>query len=838
MSGSRTCIFTIASRNYTHATRTLMEGVERHAPAAHRVLALCDERQDFDFSRDNFEVLDLASLVLPERAHFLFQYSLLELNTAIKPHVIAELFRRGFEKVIYFDPDIAIHSSLEDMLERLDRADVMLTPHITTPYTDLGHPDERELMICGVYNLGYIALKRSDQTEALVAWWQRKLERDCVVDFARGLFTDQKWMDFAPCLCDRVEIVRHPGWNVAYWNLPARHVAAGSAGWTVNGESLVFFHFSGYDPDGAVFSRHQDRYELARLPAAVAQLASDYAAALRRHGYPATTKTAYAHATFPDGTPVPDLARRIFREQRDELGARFADPAGADAAKFIAWLNEPARVNGSSSPCVTRLSHAFYGSRPDLNLREQFPDIAGVHAESFARWFLSDGAAFHRLPELFLAPLRSALATTDTPAAPSGGFDKWLYRTAWRCKDLTHAFVPLKTRQRIAERLFRRAYVKSAPMASAPSVPAFPLGLNIVGYLRAELGIGEASRATIRACRAAGIPFSAVELTKGSMSRQGEEIPAGSDSEPRFGITLLHVNSEQVAHAVADHEDAINGRRVIGYWNWELPELPASWLGNAHFLHEVWAPSRFCHAAFSRSLKIPVVHVPYAIEVPVPAGIGRAQLGLPEDRFVFLYMFDALSVPERKNPMAVVEAFLQAKAAFGKPACLVLKMINGDKESELLHRLRQAMAGEDSILTIQRYLSRPELNALFHAADCYVSLHRSEGFGLTLAEAMYLGKPVIATGWSANMDFMTPWNSVPVPYRLVQLERDHGPYPKGQWWADPDGAAAAAAMVRMVNEPDYARALGEQARRDIREHHSAVAVGRIIADRIRVLQTP
>ena len=227
-----------------------------------------------------------------------------------------------------------------------------------------------------------------------------------------------------------------------------------------------------------------------------------------------------------------------------------------------------------------------------------------------------------------------------------------------------------------------------------------------------------------------------------------------------------------------------------------------------------------------------MTHIPYAIDVRVPPGIGRRELGVPTDGFVFLYMFDALSVPARKNPMAVVEAFEKAARRFSRPAWLVLKMINGDRENDLRRRLEAARARTPNIVTIERYLKRPELNALFQAADCYVSLHRAEGYGLTLAESMFLGKPVIATGWSANMDFMTPWNSIPVPYQLVQLDQDHGPYPAGQWWAEPDIDAAAAAMVRVVNEPDYASALGANASRDIRSQLSPAAVGAIIRRRL------
>lgn len=837
---ARTCIFTICSRNYLHAARTLLSSVARFAPAADRVLALCDEANGIDPVREPFEILPIEQLPLPAPGRFLFRYTVLELNTAIKPWVFQTLLDRGYERIVYFDPDIEVFAPLDDMLARLDRSEVLLTPHVTAPLADAGRPSDLDLLVCGTYNLGYVALRRSDDTRRLVQWWQRKLEFDCVVDMKRGLFVDQKWMDMAPALCAQTEVVHHPGWNVAYWNLPHRTLRENQGTLTSNGEPLVFFHFSGYDPDRGEFSRHQDRFTLDSLPDTVRSLCDRYAANLRRHGYPATRQQPYAFASFADGTVIPDLARRIYRENESQIGGRYPEPRTADAGAFIAYCNDAAApLGGVRNPLITRIAREVYETRDDLFLRAQFPDLAGAHAVSFAGWFTGAGRAFHRLPDPFVAPVAAALASRSRPAStgatPNRGFGKWLYQTAWRFKDLTHAFVPLQTRQRIAAWLFRRAYVSPTAEAAAPASAAWkalPQGLNVIGYLRAELGVGEAARATLRACAAANVPAAAIDFRKGAASRMEEEIPGTFGSDPKYGITLLHLNAEQVPHAVADCEAALKDRRVIAYWNWELPELPESWIESTRFLHEIWAPSRFCQTAFSRRLNLPVTHIPYAIDVRVPPGIGRAQLGVPEDGFVFLYMFDALSVPERKNPMAVVEAFERARPQFRRPAWLVLKMINGDRESALRRRLEEARTRTPGIVTLERYFRRPELNALFAAADCYVSLHRAEGYGLTLAESMFLGKPVIATGWSANMDFMTPWNSVPVPYRLVQIERDHGPYPAGQWWAEPEVEAAGAAMVRMVNEPEFAHALGRQAARDIRSDLSPEAVGTIIRKRI------
>ncbi|HEY5282618.1 MAG TPA: glycosyltransferase, partial [Polyangia bacterium] len=166
---------------------------------------------------------------------------------------------------------------------------------------------------------------------------------------------------------------------------------------------------------------------------------------------------------------------------------------------------------------------------------------------------------------------------------------------------------------------------------------------------------------------------------------------------------------------------------------------------------------------------------------------------------------------------------------------LVLKVINADKVPRDGQEILNLVRRDSSIILLSQYLDRPGLNALFDNVDCYISLHRSEGFGLTLAESMFLGKPVIATGWSSNMDFMTPWNSLPVRYRLVTLDADYGPYKKGNTWADPDVDHAAECMVKVATDQALYRQLAEAGRADIRKHLSPAAVGSAIRARLKAI---
>ncbi|HMP74647.1 MAG TPA: glycosyltransferase, partial [Kiritimatiellia bacterium] len=308
---------------------------------------------------------------------------------------------------------------------------------------------------------------------------------------------------------------------------------------------------------------------------------------------------------------------------------------------------------------------------------------------------------------------------------------------------------------------------------------------------------------------------------------------------PDHPINLIALNAEQIPYAIAEFDPSyFQSRYNIAVWNWELPHLPETWLDSTRYLNEIWAPSAFCHEAFSQRLHLPVVRMPYAIDIHPDPAITRHTLNLPPDPFLFLFMFDVLSVPERKNPLGLIHAFLEAAPAFNRPATLVLKMINADKDTPTLRAVRQAAATHPNILLIDRYLTRPQLNGLFNVVDAYASLHRSEGFGLTLAESMALAKPVLGTAWSSTLDFMTPRNSYLVDYTLTELDRDYGPYKKGQVWAEPDLHHAATLLADIVNHPQEAAARARRAQADIQTNYSPTVIGQRIRSRLtHILQT-
>jgi SAM-dependent methyltransferase len=230
-----------------------------------------------------------------------------------------------------------------------------------------------------------------------------------------------------------------------------------------------------------------------------------------------------------------------------------------------------------------------------------------------------------------------------------------------------------------------------------------------------------------------------------------------------------------------------------------------------------------------------VLTFPLPVIAPKPATLTRSDLGIPDDRFVFLFVFDFFSTLERKNPLGLVEAFTHAFPEPGRPL-LYLKSINGDRATADRRRLEASIGDRPDIVLADGYVSGERLAALTAACDCYVSLHRSEGFGLTIAEAMALGKPAIATGYSGNLAFMDAASSYLVPYALTELEQGVGPYPAGTVWAEPDLDVAAELMREVAEDPGRARERGELGRAAVAERQSVERAAAFVATRLPELE--
>ena len=365
----------------------------------------------------------------------------------------------------------------------------------------------------------------------------------------------------------------------------------------------------------------------------------------------------------------------------------------------------------------------------------------------------------------------------------------------------------------------RRSWLSrgTAWLAPHPDQPP-PLarrGLAVAGEVGRASGLGEGARLMLAGLEALGVSGSAIQA--------GLRFPGETDDvdveerAPPPGVPLaLHVNAPHVAAALLRlPRGLLRGRRVAGYWAWELPVVPPAWRTGLPFVHEVWTPSRFTAAAIEPLMPGRVRVVPHclACRPPAPSGLLRADFGLPDGAIVVLVSFSIASSFARKNPLAAIAAH---KQAFGERAdrILVMKVGHAGPFAADMALLQQAAGGAANIRFETRILPPGDNHALMACCDIVLSLHRSEGFGLVPAEAMLLRRPVIATDWSGNVDFMDASCAAMVPYRLVRAVDPRGVFEAdGAVWAEADIGAAAQHLARLADDAEARRGLGGAAHR-------------------------
>jgi glycosyltransferase involved in cell wall biosynthesis len=360
-----------------------------------------------------------------------------------------------------------------------------------------------------------------------------------------------------------------------------------------------------------------------------------------------------------------------------------------------------------------------------------------------------------------------------------------------------------------------------------------PWGVHVVGNFEAEKGLGKAARSTLLALESQGL-----ELSVENVRADGNENPVPFELEKRasflYPLTINHVNVHEIQAYVSRTKKSVLRRRYnIGFWYWELADFPPEWQRGFDTFYEVWTGSCFAQEALARVAPVPVLRMPPVVEV-LPLAVTDSQsftkFGLNREDFLFLFAFDFQSSMERKNPLAVIRAF---RLAFSpeERVTLVLKSTHGETSPQNLAELKKE-ALNLKVRLIDRVMSEADVHELFSLCHCYVSLHRAEGFGLTLAETMALGKPVIGTAYSGNLDFMNDSNSYLVPARLVEIDSDHGFYHKGMVWAEPDEEAAAQAMRYVFEHPEEALLKGSAARAQMDQNFGRDVVGKKYRERL------
>ncbi|MEM3648684.1 MAG: glycosyltransferase [Thermoproteota archaeon] len=825
---------TIAAKNYLANVRVLAKSFQKYNPDSRVIVLLIDYTEDYlAVANESFEVITIEELgaLIPDLYGFIFQYDILELATAVKPYLFQYLYNKyGLRKLLYLDPDIMVFNSLDQVERLLDNYQMILTPHILSPIEDRFFPSEHDILKAGVYNLGFLALRFEKESLRFVDWWAKHLYKQCLVDLPENLFVDQRWMDFAPAMAS-VLILKEPGYNVAYWNFHERKITEKHGNFKVNDRPLFFAHFSGFNPfKPQEFSRHQNRFNMSELGDG-SKLFGIYLEELINNGYKEMSRLDYSWATFSNGERIPKIARRIFLKLEDR--AHFGNPFLADVeGSFYNWLLEKRAKN------LPKLLEAIYFDRPDL--QRAFPNPASPDGQAGLRaWLEGSGRSELQLGEGTLRALKGSLDQSGVPLLKNaqlrirGTVKRFLrqqYHSLRRYKRLSPVIERLKPVFAGSQVSFRRPELPDTEVTSSE----LPRGLNILGYVHSEKGVGEAVRGIIAAVASSGEEYVVNNVTDEYSANVDSTVARITTSNP-FAINLLSVNADQLPFVAKHLGNAyMEGRYNIGYWAWELSCFPEEWLASFDYLDEVWAPSTFAASAIAKVSPVPVVTMPHAVRATVQSGYqyDRAHFGLSKGDFVFLFMFDFDSYIARKNPYAVIRSFLEAFGDRKEGVKLYIKTVHGNNHLDEFQQLLKVAKSMANIEVHDQVLSREETESLVQCSDCYVSLHRAEGFGLTIAEAMAMGKPVIATGYSGNMDFMTVNNSFPIKYSIVRLDENHGPYKKGMTWAEPDIEDAARAMQLVYGDRELRLMIGERAASDIARYFSPGTIGEYVKNRM------
>lgn len=576
------------------------------------------------------------------------------------------------------------------------------------------------------------------------------------------------WLEWAAGGPARVVAVSDPGYDAGAWALAQERLEDQPG-------RLRLLRLPAFDPhEPHILGPEPASVRLSERPG-LAALCRAHAAELLAAGHDTAQTRPYAWSVLPDGTVLDARLRRLFRRAAAE-GAVSVPPFDSTGAQpFLDWLNEPAERGAHAG--VTRFLLELHGDRADL--RVTYPDLDGEDGRGFVGWAIVHGAREVPMPPALVPPDRHGARSPD----------------------------------------------------AGPRRPAWPWGVNVAGYFQSELGVGEAARLVIAGLDAARVPLMPVHGERVPPSRRGHAFASVGAAVAPFGVNLICVNADGLGRFAEDVGPAFfAGRYSIGLWWWELDRFPEHLMSAFQHLDEVWVGSDHVADGLDRVAPVRVCRITLPVRVPPVAPITRAELGLP-DGFLFLFLFDHHSVFERKNPLGALAAFRRAFPA-DEPVALVLKSINAASDPANHEKLLLAAAEDPRIHVRDGYVPAGEKNAMIAASDCFVSLHRSEGFGLTLAEAMLLGRPVVATGYGGNLDFMTEQNSYLVPYERRPVGPGADPYPADGEWAEPDVERAAELLRLVFERPEEAGARGRLGAADIRRTHGPEAASRSFEARL------
>jgi glycosyltransferase involved in cell wall biosynthesis len=818
-------VLTIATLGSLPRARALARSLKRHQPdwalevvlvAGDDVLAAAAAAEESLRLRSAAQELDLdveALLALHDEQ---------DLSALLLPGLLRRYAERACEPVLHLPSTVWVLADLQPIASALSARSVLLVPRMIADVPDDGLEPSREQMDrAGRIEQTIVGIDGSAGAEPFLQWWGAHVEQ--ALGSLDGSHSgerpeDRPWLarflELAPARFSTA-VLDDPGCNVNLWNLHRRTLQGGTDGALVNGRwPLRFLNLPGFEPDRPYrLAANASRARVSRSPA-LHELCERYASELRRAGwrdedhrgevgrrlqedlvYDESLRAAYASA-LALGRPVENLF--------DEAGTR----------EFLAWLHGPA-PRGAAYGINRYVFHRVARERPDVVW--SYPDLDGPEGSEYVAWCWAFGRDELGIPDRFMPPGPGSGPVRAPPPVPAREID-------------APSLVPPPPAILATEQ------TPGAPPRPADDGPA----VRLTGYLGHTLGLGAAARGYVQALGAAGVPVRTVSVPLHHLAlpvKLAEEYGRHSFEElvhdGHHGFEIVAVNAEELPSFVERlGEDYFQGPR-IGIWGWETDTIPVRWQRAFALVQEIWVYSRFMAQNIGAVAPVPTIALPPPVQAPAePAAPLR--LDVPDDGPLFLFVFDYLSTIQRKNPVGLIEAFKRAFAP-GEGPRLLIKTINGPLRPLAEEEVLWAAHERPDVHVVDRSLSGGELNGLMAACDCYVSLHRSEGFGLTMAEAMAIGKPVIATDYSGNVDFMNSQNSYLVDYTIGRVGPDCEIYPSEGAWAQPSVEHAAELMRRVVERPEEAAAIGARAREDVARELSPQAAGAAMRRRLEEL---
>jgi len=684
-----------------------------------------------------------------------------------------KLLDDGYDRVIVLEYDSLIYSRLIELEELLASSPMVLIPNVVS---ENGLDMIDQAAVDGLYTFTIFGVSRAGKK--IIDDVRNRIWKTSLRSTDRRLESIARIFSTLPLVYNDIAVLKHTGYGVGFWNIGERQLNVKHRNLYSGEDELRHICFRGLYPKRAdIFAKDpklEDITSTEPLHTLIASYKEQFDAVAL--DWPVGT-VVYDYVRFDNGLRFDNICEQLLREAY-EHGLRFGRPLKSDGG-FLSWIAE--REPGSRLP---RYLKALYRRRPEI--AQMFPFVESTHYRAYLEWVVNYAVIAERLEPGFLDYLG-------------------IVRSIGRQEEIDY------------------------------SLP----GVNYLGLLRSEVGLGEAARGNIRALKSQGCPISIVDVSEVASSRAQdtslEENAKGIVEGLVHDISILHVNPDYILLSSLGYKrDIFFSRFNIGYWAWETLEFPQELHEAFKYIDEVWVATDFMARAIGRYAPCPVVVIPHVVEVPDNVRPNRQQFGLRDDEYIFLYTFDVYSGVGRKNPLGAILAF---KKAFdpSEPARLVLKSMHFSEHPKAYQELKSAAEGAN-ITFLDGTLERDASYSLMASCDAYVSLHRAEGFGLTLAEAMLLGKPVIATGWSGNMEFMNVNNSFPVKYQLRRYELASWPYKEGTLWAEPDIDHAASIMRQLYENRRLGIEIGQAAKNYIMKYHNEEFIGRLMVERLHTIR--